>query len=100
MFVYFLSPSEDREITFIVGKLGNMQLIIDGHLFQRSQVRERIVIWNCSRRRFGCKSRISTLRGKPGVAHSFRDEHNHERKDNLKGKNIKIIRKQTLKILR
>ncbi|EAT37397.1 AAEL010576-PB [Aedes aegypti] len=66
-------------VSYIMGRRGTVQLLINGHVFTRSQVREKIIIWVCSQRRaHGCKARATTKR-KPGSAViSLRDDHTHD----------------------
>ncbi|XP_065073217.1 modifier of mdg4-like isoform X22 [Ochlerotatus camptorhynchus] len=66
-------------VAYVMSRRGTLQLQINGHIFTRSQVRQRIIIWVCSQRRaHSCKARATTSR-KPGGGPviSLRDDHSH-----------------------
>ncbi|XP_058451077.1 modifier of mdg4-like isoform X12 [Malaya genurostris] len=66
------------DVAFIMSPRGRLQLQINGHIFTRSQIRSKIIIWVCSQRRaHGCKARATTSK-KPGEnIISLRDDHSH-----------------------
>ncbi|XP_055595771.1 modifier of mdg4-like isoform X39 [Uranotaenia lowii] len=73
------STDQAAQALAVISQRGRVQLKINGHVFTRSQVRDRIIIWVCSQRRaHSCSARVTTSRQDNGAIVSIREDHTHD----------------------
>ena len=55
------APTTDPKVTFVNGKGGKPNAIVDGHRYCREKIRGRKTYWKCTLHTLGCKGRLVLL---------------------------------------